>query len=202
MNRNAITMLNALLGLSVLTASAQLGPGQGRDGHGAGTPARAAECTQERQNGQQLPPAVADLLDWNHDGVISGKEINSAGEIVRKLDANRDGQVSREEICPAQPVPKGQMQGRGRGQGKGSGRGQGQAGPGGPPPHAGQGLLLNLLDTDGDGVLSSREISKAPAALRRCDANQDGAISGEEIRPGGVGGGGRGTGRGPGAGQP
>ncbi len=60
------------------------------------------------------------------------------------------------------------------------------AGPGNP--------LLQLFDTDRDGILSALEIDAASAKLRQRDANRDGKLSADEIRPAFRGGLGRGRG--------
>jgi Ca2+-binding EF-hand superfamily protein len=41
--------------------------------------------------------------------------------------------------------------------------------------------LFAILDTDGDGVISAKELHKAVAAIKECDANHDGSISWDEI---------------------
>jgi Ca2+-binding EF-hand superfamily protein len=50
---------------------------------------------------------------------------------------------------------------------------------GGPPPR----LVLQALDTDGDGQLSAAEIEAAPKSLLTLDKNHDGQITGEEYSP-------------------
>lgn len=52
--------------------------------------------------------------------------------------------------------------------------------------------LMTALDADGDGVISAKEIDEAPGHLRTLDANKDGKLTMEELRPaGGPGGRGR-----------
>lgn len=58
-----------------------------------------------------------------------------------------------------------------------------QRGPGGPPdghpPHP----LMDALDSNNDGVLSTQEIDAATQALRSLDRNQDGELSFDELAP-------------------
>jgi Ca2+-binding EF-hand superfamily protein len=44
-------------------------------------------------------------------------------------------------------------------------------------------MMMVLLDTDRDGALSADEINAAPDALRALDKDNDGIVSGEELRP-------------------
>ncbi len=52
-------------------------------------------------------------------------------------------------------------------------------GGGQPPPR----LVLQALDTDGDGQLSAGEIQAASASLLKLDKNHDGQITGDEYSP-------------------
>lgn len=67
-----------------------------------------------------------------------------------------------------------------------------------PPQREGRGTgrgnpVVAALDTDGDGSLSAAEMDAAPKQLRSLDANQDGTLSPDEVRPmGGPPGGGPG----------
>jgi Ca2+-binding EF-hand superfamily protein len=45
-------------------------------------------------------------------------------------------------------------------------------------------VLLQALDTDGDGELSAKEIENATAALKKLDTDNDGKLTREELRPG------------------
>jgi Ca2+-binding EF-hand superfamily protein len=47
--------------------------------------------------------------------------------------------------------------------------------------------LMTALDTDGDGEISTKEIDEAPMHLRTLDANKDGKLTMEELRPAGGG---------------
>ena len=52
-------------------------------------------------------------------------------------------------------------------------------GGGQPPPR----LVLQALDTDGDGQLSPAEIEAASTSLLKLDRNHDGQITGDEYSP-------------------
>lgn len=159
------TTLTLIIGLT-LAASAvdtlgQAGP-PGRRG-GPGGP-----------NAGTLPPRIAEVLDLDHNNILSADEIDAAPDLLRKLDTNNDGQVTMEEFCPYAQNPPG------RGPGRGAGG-------------------CRWLDTDGDGVLSAAEITNASEALRKLDRNGDSAVTADEMRLGG--GFGRGPGAGPGGGR-
>jgi Ca2+-binding EF-hand superfamily protein len=75
---------------------------------------------------------------------------------------------------------------------------------GGRPPEGGgrdrrpPNPLMQALDADGDGELSTKEIENAAVALKTLDKNKDGKLAGEEIRPAFGGGFPGGPGGGPG----
>src|SRR5689334_3621544 len=47
--------------------------------------------------------------------------------------------------------------------------------------------FLSALDTDHDAIISSAELSRAPEVLSKLDANKDGVITPDELRPPGFG---------------
>lgn len=120
-----------------------------------------------------LPPQIATVLDLNQDGILSAEEIAAAPALLKALDKNNDGVLAADEFCPTGRNP----------QGRGPAAGRGGAG------------ACRWLDTDSDGVLSTAEMTNAADSLRKLDRNGDGAVTADEIRPGG------GFGRGQGAGQ-
>ncbi len=63
-------------------------------------------------------------------------------------------------------------------------------GGGGKPKHP----VILAIDADGDGSLSTEEMNRAPAALKKLDRNGDGKLSRDEMRPEPGGGGGPGRG--------
>ena len=79
-------------------------------------------------------------------------------------------------------------------QGQRGPRGEGQRGQRGQGGRQGQtSPLMRLFDVDGDGVVSTAEITNAGAVLLKMDKDGDGSLSAEELRPAG-GRGGRGEG--------
>ena len=125
--------------------------------------------------GQQPPkPAVDTALDADGNGVISGDEIENAASALIELDTDDDGALSFEECMGfsndgGQQVPP-------------SGRG----GSGGTPPAP---PIFSALDTSGDEIVEEYEIADAPESLFELDANGDGALQADEIRPSNPGGG-------------
>jgi len=76
-----------------------------------------------------------EVLDANRDGELSAEEVQGAAEALKKLDKDKDGKLSREELRPQGSGPGGRFgpgfPGPG-GTGPG-GPGPGRMGPGGPP---------------------------------------------------------------------
>lgn len=99
---------------------------------------------------------IARVLDADQDGVISAAEIANAAVALKTLDANKDGQLTVDEIRP---------------------RGRGFGGPGGPG--GGGDFVARIMgyDADGDGKVTSAELPEQMQRMfGRMDANNDGAI--------------------------
>jgi hypothetical protein len=137
---------------------------------------------RESQPGRagRLASPIAAAIDTDHDGVISGAEMDASAAALKTLDANSDGRLTADELRPSFRA------GARRGGPDGSGArppradaGSGRAGRGGGPGHP----VARALDTDRDGALSQAEVASAAAALKALDANADGQISGDEWRP-------------------
>jgi len=57
------------------------------------------------QDGQRPPvPLFIAALDVNHDGVIDEKEIANAAKALKKLDKNKDGKITMDELRPPRPA--------------------------------------------------------------------------------------------------
>jgi Ca2+-binding EF-hand superfamily protein len=145
---------------------------------------------------------VIKALDADADGEISAQEIENAAAALKKLDKNKDGKLTFDELRPEMP-PGGRFGGFGAGgpggfgpRGGFGGRGGPGAGgppsgrPGGPPPErAGASRaeeFLNRLkgfDKNNDGKVSRDEL---PEGMRRlldiADENDDDAIDEAEAK--------------------
>lgn len=62
----------------------------------------------------------------------------------------------------------------------------GAAGMGGGALAGGVNLLMQALDTDGDGVISAKEIKAATKSLKQLDGNKDGKLTPDETGAGGM----------------
>lgn len=111
----------------------------------------------------QMPPPppdpIAMELDKDHDHQLTAREIRNAPKSLLKLDENKDGALSKEELRPGPPDGK-----RPKKEGENA---QNQPPP--PPPSA----LLDAIDTDGDGTLSKDEIEKSADTLVALDKDED-----------------------------
>lgn len=88
------------------------------------------------------------------------------------LDANKDGQLTQDELTAGRPAG-----------GSGS---PPYAAPGGAPQGGGGGLMRGMIqsaDTNKDGAISAAEFTAALGArLQQMDANHDGQISSDELQ--------------------
>jgi Ca2+-binding EF-hand superfamily protein len=128
---------------------------------------------------------VFDLIDTNHDGRLSVRELRNAVKLVAELDQDGDGAVSRQEIPKSYQVTvqRGPANGGGGGFGPrrvvfaGGGRRFGNR----PIPTSTAGpLWFRKMDRNHDGDVSRREFLGTDEEFRRIDADGDGLISAEE----------------------
>lgn len=131
------------------------------------------------------PPPILEVLDANHDGVISADEIANASKALLKLDKKGTGQITLEEALGPRPGP---LPGGPDGDQTGAPNGDqppppGSGKQGGGHHHPPVPPLFAVLDTNGDGVLSADEIANAPKNLLKLDKNGDGQLTPDEYRP-------------------
>jgi len=113
---------------------------------------------------------VLDVLDADHDWIISPREIMAAPAALRGLDWNQDGTLSPEECgFYLGKKPKTRLD----------------------PRLVRRARLdfmrlnpvLAALDADHDGQISAAEIENSSAALRTLDKNRDGSLTPDELLP-------------------
>ena len=154
----------------------------------------------------RLPIMMA--LDADQDGTISANEIDMAVVALKKLDKNKDGKLTMDELMPS-------FEGMGPG---GPGGFAGPGGPGGPGGGFGGGtnpqeMVTRLMegDKDNDGYLSESELpERMRAMIGRADTDGDKKLSRDELtvvaqrqmQAAGGRGEGAGRGEGPGRGAP
>ena len=160
-------------------------PGQGGGSHPHGN--RPPKDRPEKPPLPQMPPMpLRNVLDGDHDGIISAKEIEAAPDALSHLDKNRDGKLTPDEFFgqrPDGPPPGGPKDGAKKpadrpfpGQ-KPDAPKDGDGKPQRPPPPP----LIGALDADGDGVISAGEIADSSKALLTLDKNGDGQLGPVEL---------------------
>ncbi len=116
---------------------------------------------------------IVRALDSNQDHEISAAEIANASAALVAFDANKDGNVTKEELHPGRPARPADATARSRR----------------PAPSERVSrtrpadLVMLALDADSDGVLSAGEISRASASIATLDADKDGKLVIDELRP-------------------
>ncbi len=127
----------------------------------------------------RLPIMMA--LDADQDGTISAEEIDMAVVALKKLDKNKDGKLTMDELMPSfEGMGPGGPGGFAGGPGGGPGGGFG-GGPGGGNP---QEMVTRLMegDKDNDGYLSESELpERMRAMMSRADTDGDKKLSREEL---------------------
>jgi Ca2+-binding EF-hand superfamily protein len=110
---------------------------------------------------------IMDELDTNGDGVLSTEEIDNGGEraqVILGADADKDGTVTLDELLSDISKNIGNMQ----------------------PPNDGDmaSHIMDELDTNGDGILSTEEIGNGGERAQRilgADADGDGNVTADEL---------------------
>lgn len=158
-----------LVGASNITAQPPGGRGGGPPGGGPPGQRGQEGRGQQGPGGQHGGPnnAVLAAIDADGDHVISAREIMNAAAALKKLDRNKDGKLTSDEVHSTDG--QGQRGGRPGGEAGGRNRqgGPPDAGPGGGgPPTAAQFMQHAMtFDADKDGKLSQAELKKMAAAV-------------------------------------
>jgi len=127
-------------------------------------------------------PPLIQALDADKDGEISADEIANAAKNLKKLDKNEDGKLTRDELRPegaGEGRPGGRGEGRPRDGRPGEGRGAGRPGFGANPEAMVKRMFEN--DTNEDGKLTANEVPEPfRRMIDRADKNDDKAVDREE----------------------
>jgi len=116
----ALVGLAALLAANVACAEEADGPRRRRQG----PPEGAGRGGEPQGRGRRQPPPIIKALDADRNGEISAEEIANAAAALKTLDKNGDGKLTRDEIMP-------EWARRGGPEGGGEGDGPPRGGPGG-----------------------------------------------------------------------
>jgi len=100
-------------------------------------------------------------MDKNGDGKVSRDEFTGVPANFDRLDANKDGFITRNELPGAAGAAAG------------------------APNRAMMRQRLQAMDKNNDGVITRAEWSGNDQSFREHDTNGDGILSGDEVRPGG-----------------
>ncbi len=126
-------------------------------------------------DGRRMMPTLVRLLDADNDGRLSKAELAKAADKFAELDENGDGQLDPRELMG--PPPGGMFGGVGNPDMRRPGSGARPSGNDGAGPFFAQ------LDRNGDGKLSKDE---APERMKeffgRLDKDEDGFLTAEEMR--------------------
>tara|TARA_R110002073_G_scaffold43606_5_gene121607 strand:+ start:3707 stop:4519 length:813 start_codon:yes stop_codon:yes gene_type:complete len=178
-------------------------PPVGRQG-GGGRGGQSGGGMRGPQGGAQQTPPLLRIFDTDNDGELSAAEIDAAAVALRKLDQNRDGRLTADELRPSGPGgpggPAGQRGGErggaggpggrqgGPGQQGPGGRGQGEpegggGGRGGDPAQSDTAFANQVLafDVNSDGLLSLSELPEhMHDAFAIADADKNGTLDHSE----------------------
>lgn len=153
----AVLVLVVALGATISVSLAQ-GPGRPPDGPPGGFEGREDSRFGAGFRGPRSP--LQDALDANRDGEISAEEIDNAAAALRKLDKNKDGKLVMRELMP---------------------QGMGPGGPGGPMDRRNQGGTRRNADARDREPMPPEHRPDMPPRGSRDDRpyrNRDGRSSG------------------------
>ena len=188
MKRFLHTTFSIMLGGAlVASASAQSpdNPGFNRGGPAGAIAPPASDAANPQPAATPANPMFA-AIDADGDGVISARELRKAVAALKKMDADRDGNITLAEVN-AQVVPTGGGD-TNFGRGGFSGERSNFGGPAGGVGRDGfeQGAIGQQLmqnDRNGDGRLTADEVPPhLRNSLRGGDTNNDGSIDAQELQ--------------------
>ena len=153
----------------------KLSPEEMRPRFGRGPGGPAGPGGPGGPGGRDPEEMVKNLLEFdkNNDGVLTKDELPERMQgLMARADADNDGKLTKEELTKSASNMRG----------PGGDRGPGGRGPGGPGMMR-MDKVFSALDTDQDGTVSAAEMEVAAKSLAKLDANSDGKLTEEEVRP-------------------
>ncbi|MFK7778237.1 MAG: EF-hand domain-containing protein [Gimesia sp.] len=139
-----------------------------------------------RPDFMQMLPVIA-ALDTNKDGEISKEEIENATASLKKLDKDKNGKLTRDELLPSFGRRGGDRRGPGGAGGpSGSGGREGdRRGPGNRSAFSVDGFIENMMknDKNKDGKLTKEELpERMQSMFSRIDTNKDNEVDKAELK--------------------
>ena len=129
-------------------------------------------------------------FDANKDGKLAKSEVPERMQrLFERGDADHDGFLTKEELtklAATQTTAAENTGGNERGERRDDHDERGERGGqrgGGPGEMMRRMPVMAALDANSDGVISSDEMEKAPAALKTLDKNSEGQLTADELRP-------------------
>src|ERR1043165_3724391 len=112
----------------------------------------AAGCASDPPEIHRWRSPIVDALDVNQDNVLDSQEIANATLALQRLDKNKDGRLTYDEIhWPKEPLTIAE-----------------------PEP------VVQVLDANHDDIIDSAEIANATVVLKQLDKNGDGRLTADE----------------------
>jgi hypothetical protein len=127
----------------------------------------------------ERPHGPMAMFDANNDQILTLAELRQGAQTMfAKVDANKDGRATHEELrAHHEAMGKGHRGGHGGRGDYGDRGGEGGPPPGGPP----RGGPMEM-DKDGDGALTLAEVEAGLGAhFAKADANRDGSVTQAEM---------------------
>ena len=139
-----------------------------------GTAALALAAAAAFALAPERPHGPMAMFDANNDQILTLAEVRQGAQAMfAKVDANKDGRATHEEVRAHH-----EAMGKGHGGGHGGRGDHGDRGGEGGPPRGGP----MEMDKDGDGALTLAEVEAGLGAhFAKADANRDGQVTQAEL---------------------
>jgi hypothetical protein len=176
-----MTRFTQLILAAALGGTALAGTAYAAQDQAQPTPSAAGMHRHHRGHGDPLA-----RMDANKDGVVTRAEAIAAADArFAKADTNNDGKITQDEVQAQRDAMRARMEQRRAAQGARAGANGAAHQPGGHRgmhPRGHRGDMTGQLDANGDGVVTRAEAEAAATAhFDKMDANHDGRIDQSEM---------------------